>query len=183
MKYVQSEAGRRVREAALLGAALLVAMTAELATARQAWAAPATGPNGVYPVAAAAGPLSEAMRVKLKDDAGFGDGTSVAGIATVEFRVVPRGYFGWHTHAGPVWVVVKQGELTLYDPEDPECARVYPAGTAFVDQGGGHVHNARNESGADTILEATFLLPEGAAPLTSVPNPGGACQMPSMPEP
>ena len=40
---------------------------------------------------------------------------------------------------------IKSGTLTLYDGDDPDCTpHVYNAGSTFVDEGGGHVHIARN---------------------------------------
>jgi quercetin dioxygenase-like cupin family protein len=42
---------------------------------------------------------------------------------TVMQQVVlaPVGYTGWHTHPGPVLVLVKSGALTLYSGDDPTC--------------------------------------------------------------
>ena len=48
-------------------------------------------------------------------------GTDVEDIVMIEFTIAPGGYFGWHRHGGPVWVVVKQGTLTLYDSDDETC--------------------------------------------------------------
>ncbi len=38
--------------------------------------------------------------------------------------IAPGGYTGWHTHPGPVLVLVKAGALTLYSSEDPTCTAV-----------------------------------------------------------
>src|SRR4029453_12666105 len=60
--------------------------------------------------------------------------------------IAPGGHTGWHSHPGPALAVIKSGTLTLYDGDDPNCTpHSYSAGQAFVDQGGGHVHIARNE--------------------------------------
>src|SRR5215208_7571977 len=59
------------------------------------------------------------------------------------FTVQPGAAFPWHTHAGPVVVNVVSGSLVYVPAED--CSRLtYPAGTAFVDPGHGHVHSAFN---------------------------------------
>ena len=72
------------------------------------------------------------------------------------FTVQPGAQFPWHSHAGPVVVNVTQGELVYVDADD--CvARAYPAGTAFVDPGHGHVHTAFNPTGAETVFVATFF--------------------------
>jgi hypothetical protein len=45
----------------------------------------------------------------------------------------------------------------------PGCAaRNYPAGTGFVDRGGGHVHVVRNEGSVDLELVGLKTLPAGA---------------------
>jgi quercetin dioxygenase-like cupin family protein len=73
------------------------------------------------------------------------------------FTVQPRAAFPWHTHAGPVVVNVVSGSL-VYVPAD-DCSRLtYPAGTAFVDPGHGHIHSAFNPSTTDvTVFVATFF--------------------------
>jgi quercetin dioxygenase-like cupin family protein len=64
----------------------------------------------------------------------------------------------WHTHPGPVIVLVVSGQL---DYIDDRCGvRSYPAGTGFVDQGLGNVHNAR-AVGA-TEFYALYYLPDDA---------------------
>ena len=72
---------------------------------------------------------------------------------------LPGSYSGWHTHPGPVILVIKTGTLTLYDASDPTCEpKVYPAGTAFFE--GTTTHNVKNE-GAVTVEYATiFFVPK-----------------------
>ena len=81
------------------------------------------------------------------------------------FTVQPGAQFPWHSHAGPVIVNVVQGTLVYVEADD--CGqREYPAGTAFVDTGHGHVHSAFNPTGGDeTVLVATFLEAPEAGPL------------------
>ena len=83
---------------------------------------------------------------------------------------------GWHTHPGPSLIVVTQGTVTVYDGDDPTCMpHVYTANTAnnaFVDDGGGHVHIIRDESGAPAQTIAVQLVPKGAARRQDVPDPG-----------
>jgi quercetin dioxygenase-like cupin family protein len=76
------------------------------------------------------------------------------------FTVQPGAQFPWHTHPGPVIVNVTQGEL-VYVGADDCVERAYPAGTAFVDPGHGHVHTAFNPTDDVTVLVATlFEAPE-----------------------
>jgi quercetin dioxygenase-like cupin family protein len=72
------------------------------------------------------------------------------------FTLQPGAQFPWHTHPGPVIVNVTEGEL-VYVGADDCVKRSYPAGTAFVDAGHGHVHTAYNPTGAPTVLVATFF--------------------------
>jgi len=92
-----------------------------------------------------------------------------------QFVLGPGGTTGWHSHPGPVVVLVKTGELTLYSSEDPTCTgRTYSAGQAFIDSGQGHVHMARNLSQSEnTELWVTYFdVPPGAPFRIDAPNPG-----------
>src|SRR5687767_4303564 len=89
--------------------------------------------------------------------------------------IAPGGHTGWHSHPGPVVVLVRSGQLSFYDSDDPTCtARTYSAGQAFVDSGQGHVHIARNESTTENLeLWATYFdVPPGGAFRIDAPNPG-----------
>ena len=83
---------------------------------------------------------------------------------------------GWHTHPGPSLVIVTQGTVTAYEGDDPNCTpHVYSAnGTnAFVDIGGGDVHNIRDESGAVAKTVVVQLIPKDATRrIDVVPAPG-----------
>ena len=79
--------------------------------------------------------------------------------------VQPGAQFPWHTHSGPVIVNIAQGELVYVAAND--CVeRAYPAGTAFVDPGHGHVHTAFNRTGGVTVFYATFFEVPAQGPLT-----------------
>lgn len=71
----------------------------------------------------------------------------------------PGGQTGWHSHPGPVVVLIKAGTMTFYDGDDPTCSpRIYTAGQSFIDSGQGHVHIARNESASEDLeLWATYF--------------------------
>lgn len=82
------------------------------------------------------------------------------------FTVQPGAQFPWHTHAGSVVVNIVQGSLVYVEADD--CRETeYPAGTAFVDPGHGHVHTAFNpQTEGETVFVATFFeAPEEPAPL------------------
>ena len=97
-------------------------------------------------------------------------------LETVMQQIVigPGGSTGWHSHPGPVVVLIKSGALTFYSSEDPTCTpRTYSAGEAFIDAGQGHVHLARNLGGQNVELWATYFdVPVGGAFRLDAPNPG-----------
>jgi quercetin dioxygenase-like cupin family protein len=113
------------------------------------------------------------LKLKVKFDDGKGHGGERVVVkakdpsrtVVARFTVQPGAQFPWHTHAGPVIVNVTEGEL-VYVGADDCVERSYPAGTAFVDAGHGHVHTAYNPTDAPTVLVATFFeAPEAPAPL------------------
>ena len=64
-------------------------------------------------------------------------------VAEVDWQ--PGGTSGWHTHPGPVIVVIVDGAVDVVNADD--ClARTYTAGEAFIDPGQGNVHVASNTS-------------------------------------
>jgi hypothetical protein len=162
--------GQRLQRAALwLGAAVALLLVSSF-VARPAYATPGAG---VSQTPIASGGLAAPVRMKLKDGAGFGDGVDVSTIAIVKNIVAPGGYFGWHQHGGPSWIVVTQGTLTFYDADDPTCpGHPVPAGSAFLDVGA-HTHNARNETAAPAENYVVRMLPAGA-PVRIDISPGPA---------
>lgn len=120
--------------------------------------------------------FAEPVDVKLK----VGDTPTVihapAARDTVMQRIVfaPGGRSGWHSHPGPAIVLVTRGELTLYDGDDPSCAgQTFAVGQAFVDSGQGHVHFARNQTGAETEVWVTYLdVPQGGGFRQDAADPG-----------
>lgn len=83
----------------------------------------------------------------------------------VEVRTLtfaPGAYTGWHSHPGPVILVLKSGTLTVYDPLVNGCAPVtHTAGSAFIE--GTTPHYVRNEGTVDAETGLVFFLPTGAA--------------------
>jgi len=86
----------------------------------------------------------------------------------------PGGSTGWHTHPGWSLIIVTSGAVTAYDGDDPHCTpHVYTAGQSFVDEGGGHVHQIRNESATDRATGvAVQVIPSGATRTQPAADPG-----------
>ena len=107
------------------------------------------------------------LKLKIKLD---GQATQVVNVedpsrtVVARFTVQPGAQFPWHTHRGPVIVNVVEGEL-VYIGADDCVEREYPAGTAFVDPGHGHVHSAFNPTDDVTVFVATFFEAPAEGPL------------------
>jgi quercetin dioxygenase-like cupin family protein len=88
--------------------------------------------------------------------------------------IAPGGHTGWHSHPGPVVVLIKSGQMSFYDGDDPTCTvRTYSAGEAFIDSGQGHVHIARNEGSVNLELWVTYFdVPAGGAFRIDADSPG-----------
>ena len=86
-------------------------------------------------------------------------------------RIAPGGSFGWHSHPGPSFVIVKSGTATFYLGADPKCRphRV-PAGSTFVDRGLA-VHIVRNEGTVPLVTVVVSFVPRGAARRIDQPAP------------
>ena len=85
----------------------------------------------------------------------------------------PGAATGWHTHPGPVVVVIKSGALS--ETHSDGCTTVHPAGSVFF-EARNEVHNALNQTSAVTEVYAMFLSPEGAQPLIPAADPGAVCR-------
>ena len=78
----------------------------------------------------------------------------------------------WHTHAGPVTVIVKSGSFTFVDDHCAE--RTYTAGQVFVDRGFGNLHRAYNPGPGTTEIWATYVIPKGAGLIIPASTPACA---------
>ena len=81
-------------------------------------------------------------------------------VANQVFTIQPGGFVGWHSHPGPVLVIVKSG---TFRSVQTDCSfKDYTAGQVYVDEGAGHVHNAVNPSSSVALeLSVTYLAPPG----------------------
>jgi quercetin dioxygenase-like cupin family protein len=86
-------------------------------------------------------------------------------------RIAPGGQTGWHSHPGPVFVLITAGTGTEYEADDPTLTPVdHPAGTGFVEDVG-NTHILRNEGDTNVELIAFFLVPKGAPRRIDEPQP------------
>jgi quercetin dioxygenase-like cupin family protein len=90
-------------------------------------------------------------------------GTSTAcDTAYQQLTIPPGGYTGWHTHPGPTFVAVAQGEGTLYHGMSGCPSFKYAVGAGFM-QPPTEVHNMRNEGTTPLVLWAFYALPPGTS--------------------
>ncbi len=76
--------------------------------------------------------------------------------------IAPGGSFGWHSHPGPSFVIVKSGTASVYLGADPTCRRhTFRAGQGFVDIGL-QVHVVRNEGKVKLVTVVVSFTPTGA---------------------
>lgn len=152
----------------LLAAGVLVAGALGGFALRSAWATPPAGIES----ALVAGPVvldainigSDGDEAKIRIKIKKGE----AECRVVQFRIAPGGHTGWHSHPGPVFVMITKGTMTTYDADGSTA--VYPAGTGFA-EGAGDVHIGVNAGDIDLELTAFFLIPKGAAPRIDEPAP------------
>ena len=124
----------------------------------------ATPPSGLTNVALARGTDTSHGSVRLQ----FG-----TDVAMAQITVQPGGSAGWHSHPGGAIIVVQQGTLTVYSPDDGRCkTKTYSAGQAFIERPG-EVDNVLNTGTGPYVLYVTFpRVPVGVSPRTDEPDPG-----------
>ena len=81
---------------------------------------------------------------------------------------------GWHTHPGPVFITVVEGETTFYEYDDPTCTPIVKrAGEGYVDTGRGHI--ARNETLQPASDMTVIIAPVAGAFRGELDAPGPNC--------
>lgn len=141
----------------------------------------ATPGSGVLsaPVVARGG-FTAPVDVKFKVDGAHGRQVihvrDAAETVVQQIVLAADGQTGWHTHHGPVVVVVKSGTITFLDEHKGSCTRTtYGPGQSFVDPGQGNAHLVRNTGGGTAELWATYFdVPKGEGPRIDAADPG-AC--------
>lgn len=83
-------------------------------------------------------------------------------LAFQQITINPGGYTGWHTHPGPTFVAMAQGEGALYQDASGCPSTRYAANSGFF-QPSSEVHNFRNEGSSPLVLFAFYMLPSGTA--------------------
>jgi quercetin dioxygenase-like cupin family protein len=145
-------------------------------------AALATPPSGVLSGAILArGLFLVPVDMKFKVDNGHPEVIHVPDTRETvmqDILLAPNGRTGWHSHPGPALAVIKSGALTLFADDGGTCtSQTYPAGTAFLEHGQGHVHLGVNLSASENteVVVTYFDVPPGGSVRTDESAPA-ACQ-------
>jgi Cupin domain len=136
------------------------------------WASP---PVGVTPTLIGRGTY-QPFKVKADDRAlGFRAGAKYPVDMVVRTHdYAPQSSTGWHTHPGPVFITVLEGQVTFYEVDDPTCTpTVVSAGEGYVDTG--HDHIGRNETGSPAKDVTVIIAPVGLPFRGELPAPGPYC--------
>lgn len=133
----------------------------------------ATEPSGVTPTEFGIGKLGP---IDTKGRVGAWSSlmktTGATDLHVLSNRIAPGGDFGWHSHPGPSFVIIKSGTATVYLGADPLCRRHrYRAGGGFVDTGRA-VHIVRNEGTVDLVTVVVSFTPRGAERRIDEADPG-----------
>jgi quercetin dioxygenase-like cupin family protein len=158
------------RKLSLLAAMTLLALAASVAVTM------ASPPSGVTPTVLARGTYDA---FKVRSAPGSPVDFKAKAKSPVDFVVRRHVYAvgsttGWHSHPGPVFITVTQGQLTYYEYDDPTCTgHVVSAGHGFVDNGRGHI--VRNESGQIAQDVSVIIAPVGGAFRGELDAPGPYC--------
>jgi hypothetical protein len=105
------------------------------------------------------------------DQADAVDGSANVYIGSIQL-LPGASYAGWHTHPGPVRVVVSTGELAVSGPDS--CKSVYAAGSAYLAEPA-TTYDLRNESTAPTALFFSSVIPAGQPPTVQAAAPTTPC--------
>jgi hypothetical protein len=133
--------------------------------------------SGVTPTLLARGTY-EPFKVKTSPDSPIdfdARARSQVDIVVRQHDYIVDGSTGWHSHPGPVFITVTQGQLTFYELDDPTCTpKTVNVGEGYVDNGHGHI--GRNESGAPAQDISVILAPVGQPFRTDLlPNANPSC--------
>lgn len=153
------------RKLVLLTGASLLALTAGTALA--------TVPSGETPMPLARGALIAPGNVNVKVTGGSVRIKTQGALdaLVLQITLAPGGTGGWHTHAGPLISIVKQGTLTIIDAK---CKRHdIPAGHAVISPGS-TADKTENKGTTPVTWDVTFLIPHGVtSPPIDKPAPAG----------
>jgi quercetin dioxygenase-like cupin family protein len=125
---------------------------------------------------AAAEPANQDVTTQVTAQGDIDDSDAVGGPATIYIGTIDispgASYAGWHTHPGPVWVVIVGGQLAVYGPDG--CRTEYNSGSAYLAEPN-TTYDLENESDAPLQLQFAGVIPKGQRPTIPAPAPSATC--------
>jgi len=98
-----------------------------------------------------------------------------------QVTINPGGQTGWHTHPGPTFVAIAQGEGTLYHSDQAGCpGHKFGTSSGFF-QPSGDIHLLRNEGSTPLVLYAFYVLPPRTANTAIRTDQPAPASCPSIP--
>jgi hypothetical protein len=173
-RFTTATQRRRLPAALLVGLALalLAGLTFVLTRPAHADHVP------VHGVVMARAPFADPTAIQLRGIVGgrmhVGNANDIGETIVQQITIQPGGFTGWHTHPGPVIVMVESGEFTVYQGNDAACTGfAYGPNESFIDPGQGNVHGARNEGTEVMVAWAIYFdVPADlASPFIAADNP------------
>jgi hypothetical protein len=155
---------------AVFGSLCVLGLAAGTALGLAGGTALATPGTGIQQMPLATGTLTGSINSTVKVTGGR-VGLKTKGnldVFVVQITIPPGGNSGWHSHAGPVFMVVKQGALTTIEAKGCK-EQTLQAGQAIYDTkfaGNGIDVNRGTEP---VVVVATFVQPHGASPRVDQP--------------
>jgi quercetin dioxygenase-like cupin family protein len=150
----------------------IVLASAGTTVALAAGVALATPPSGETPTPLARGALIAPANVNAKVTGGRVRIKTHGALDALMLQITlaPGGSGGWHSHAGPLITIVKQGTLTILDAK---CkTHQISAGQAAISPGS--TDKDVNQGTTPVTFDVTFLIPHGvASPRIDQPAPAG----------
>jgi hypothetical protein len=113
----------------------------------------------------AAEPASQNVTTQVTAQGDMDYSDAVGGPATVYIGTIDMGpgasFSGWHTHPGPVWIVIVSGQLALYGPDG--CRTAYDEGSAYLAELN-TIYDLENESDELLRLQFAGVIPKDQRP-------------------
>ena len=90
----------------------------------------------------------------------IGSDKAPVNVATATQTFGPGASSGWHSHPGPLWVIIVSGTATFEETEG--CFADYPAGSVIFESGPTDIHNLLNRSTTENMVLRTWnFIPVG----------------------
>lgn len=120
-------------------------------------------------------PESEHLAAAMLSDTFAIETTGPSDLHFERVTLASGGSSGWHAHAGPTFVAVKAGTLTIHRAGADGCTdQAYPAGEGFFEPAD-EAHIAINHGSEAVEVYVAHIVDAGTEVTKSLESPGGNC--------